>query len=276
MVLRKECSKIFDLNVNEYTLRIVTKNKRSKDYIEARYKEFVVNEPISVPDLQIRFYNYSFFLTIIFKILIHIFRHKFGSKTFESEFLFYTDTRKKKFNIELPREYVDEAFDNILRIIFASFCSTKNMVLIHGSSIIIKNKLVVFIGPSGAGKTTIARLGGYQIFHDDLLLITRKDENSFLFNTIPFKPPFSKKEFKGEIAAIFYIKKSEKDYIEEVCPGEKLLYLLQSLWTFEALPGKYHNNNLQINLITGILHNCDLKVIHFTKSNEIYKIMSIN
>jgi len=84
--------------------------------------------------------------------------------------------------------------------------------LFHGSGVIDKNKGYLFLGDSGAGKTTISRLWvkkGAKVIHDDIIIVYKKN-SEFVMTGLSIA---GKKEFNGwhlssqvGLTGIFFLK----------------------------------------------------------------------
>lgn len=69
-------------------------------------------------------------------------------------------------------------FENIFRVLIAQRLLDLGGILLHSSGVIVDGGAHLFVGYSGAGKTTIARLGladGYGVLSDDINLVTLGD-----------------------------------------------------------------------------------------------------
>lgn len=70
-----------------------------------------------------------------------------------------------------------------LGVVMAAILYQRNLIPLHASAILKDGKIALFTGNSGAGKSTlIAHLitKGYQIFTDDICVLTKNDNNNIL------------------------------------------------------------------------------------------------
>ncbi len=104
---------------------------------------------------------------------------------------------------------------------------SKNSFLIHAGSIINKRGNVnLFVGESGAGKSTICSFSKDKILNDDTIVIT-KGKNSFYAQST-FLGYFSKIECR-KIENIFFIKKSMENRVEKIGLKEGLSLILRNV-----------------------------------------------
>ena len=76
--------------------------------------------------------------------------------------------------------------ENYLRVFFSHYLFRKGGFLLHASTVGYKNKAFVFTGPSGTGKSTIARISkDKMVLTDDLVAIKRIEDTYYAFAT-PF------------------------------------------------------------------------------------------
>lgn len=135
------------------------------------------------------------------------------------------------------------------RILFLYLAQKHNMVAIHSSSILYRNKLWLFAGASGTGKSTHTRLW-QQIFdtpiiNGDLNLITY-DADGAVCHGIPWCGTSGISHTESyPIGGIVLLKQSSDDKIEQLPEAQKQLLINQRLispaWTKELF-----QNNLNI------------------------------
>lgn len=110
-------------------------------------------------------------------------------------------------------------FEMILRVVLEALLPKKRGLLIHGSSCIHDNKVVVFCGPSGYGKTTKIKLlrRTFQPFTDDSMFLVFDNVSS---KYLAYQTPLTEKTYSikknnlgYEIRSLFFLKKGVKDQL---------------------------------------------------------------
>lgn len=82
-----------------------------------------------------------------------------------------------------------DAFENILRALSAYRCLELGGALFHSSGVVTERGVDLFVGPSGAGKTTVARLSlecGYGVLSDDINLVLPAADGAYRAQKLPF------------------------------------------------------------------------------------------
>jgi len=110
-------------------------------------------------------------------------------------------------------------------------------MIAHSCGIMRSGQALLFMGPSEAGKTTIARLCGKkdgEVINDEMLLISAspQDEKDFSVESGPFLGKFpSKRSLKAPLRSIFLLKKGSKTGIRRVDRSEAYLKLMRQIIT---------------------------------------------
>ena len=192
-----------------------------KNQIVKHYKGFIVE-----PKKQRLSYR------IIFKALddINIF-HK-NSKGFLH---FYEKISNK--NIITYYHISFNQFQIILKEILAQLIHTKGFI-IHASAIKANNKAVMFLGDSGAGKSTVVNIlrKTYQVLADDIVIIKKENNNFYLYQT-PFIEKaiwIQKTNNKFNIERIFLLNKSPISRVEDINnENNKFQKIYKQFWANE-------------------------------------------
>jgi hypothetical protein len=105
----------------------------------------------------------------------------------------------------------------LLELLLPNLLSSKRGVLLHACGVVDRNKGYLFLGHSGYGKTTMAKLwrdSGGVILHDDLIPV-RKVNGTYLAFPIPgYGATFSKKLLQGvPVSKIFFLYHSPRNVV---------------------------------------------------------------
>ncbi|MFH0920231.1 MAG: hypothetical protein V1913_07695 [Fibrobacterota bacterium] len=125
-------------------------------------------------------------------------------------------------------------FNAFLRIFYATLLPYHEGFLLHASAIADKNKGWAFAGPSGAGKTTLAKLlSGHAVLTDELAAMRREKGTFYLYGT-PFQGEYSgpRRALRTRLAALFFLKKMDRTVAYPLPPGIALKKLLQCILFF--------------------------------------------
>src|SRR3989338_1758962 len=106
----------------------------------------------------------------------------------------------------------------------------EKIFFLHGSAVVYKNKVIVFLGPSTAGKSTVlTRLEKPCVYAEDTVIIQMM-ENDY----IVIKSVFDKKHIytddgkKISLKALFFLAKSKKDSIKHLSAKKYLENILHN------------------------------------------------
>lgn len=170
----------------------------------------------------------NFFINIshVNKISLHV-----GKDGYNSVVLF----KKKSDNVFETYSYI--SFVQLTTIVLRgvrSILDKNSGFILHASANIINNKAVIFLGRSGAGKSTIARLlrDSYPIIADDNIIIRYIKGTYYVFQS-PLLQKFPRNEFKKpiEISKIYFLKKSNS-CSSKVITDKSVIFkkMLEYLW----------------------------------------------
>jgi len=155
--------------------------------------------------------------------------------------------------------------------------------LIHSSGVIKDNKGFLFLGPSEAGKSTVAELSSkYRVINDEITIVDISGEEPMLRST-PFNGLFQDKSSgAAPLFGIFVLEKSNDDYIQllgqssavrpvadQIIPPVSILEEMKSDVYFK-----------QLDMVNEIHKQVPIYKLYFTKSdrfwNEIDKLANMN
>ena len=101
----------------------------------------------------------------------------------------YLDLKNDQAVLTLSSSTPIEDVDYFLRVIYAVLAFESGGLLLHAAAVVRNGRAYVFLGHSGSGKTTVARLStGYQVLNDDLIILQPDRERWTTYGT-PFWNP---------------------------------------------------------------------------------------
>jgi len=136
------------------------------------------------------------------------------------------DLQTKSGKIKINPAYFLHSLGTFLRNIFTLLAVLEdNGIVLHAVGIVRDEEVYIFIGPSGAGKTTVAKLSeGKVILSDDLVLMKKIDNEFMVFPTPDWGDkqigPRENKPYR--INSMFRLIKDKMVYLEEFSPAHAL------------------------------------------------------
>ncbi|MBN1425864.1 hypothetical protein JXA88_15045 [Candidatus Fermentibacteria bacterium] len=112
-----------------------------------------------------------------------------------------------------------------LRQIFSLFLPLWSAFFVHSCAVLLGEVSVLFLGPNGGGKSTVARLAdGLSVLDDDHILVKREDRGFVAYSTplgAGVRSPMA-----GRIGAMFLLEKGSSFSLAPVSPAD----VLQLVW----------------------------------------------
>ncbi len=125
----------------------------------------------------------------------------------------------------------NSGFENIFRVIVAYRLLAQGGMLLHSAGLTDNEKAWLFIGRSGAGKSTISKLGeraGLTILSDDMNAIVFQD-GTYVTEQLPFAGEHGQTALtrgKFPVQAIHYLQKSSTNALEDTPAAKRLAELM--------------------------------------------------
>ena len=120
-------------------------------------------------------------------------------------------------------------FEFLLRKILHTLLNVHDGMLLHASASIIDGKAYLFLGKSGAGKSTIAKLfiEQYPRVADDTVILKKEDGGFFVYRTpLKEKRPFAEKTYNRlPLGKVFFLRKAS---LHKVTKLQEKEYILQN------------------------------------------------
>lgn len=131
------------------------------------------------------------------------------------------------FNDKKRKEAIQKFPMASLKMLFTYLLPEIETYFMHGCGVIFRDrKAIIFLAPSGGGKTSVARLAkahGYRVLGDDRILVSKHKENktSFLCVSVPFNKITDGPNW-GHIAAVVFLRWDSFFSLRSVSPIEAL------------------------------------------------------
>ncbi len=219
------------------------------------FKPYILPKTPDSTDIEIEFID---------NIATEIIFNKPGDKVFIG---FYRELNKNKlityYHISLSQ------FVAIMDIILRKHLFVSNGIMLHASSIIYRNKAIIFSGVSGVGKSTMLNIlrKKYKAFGDDIIIIKKENGTYYAYQT-PFLEKkggyIPKTKRKYPLQAIYFLKKSKYFLNKAIINKDIIIRKLMSNFVQE--------NKLSIKYDTKFLQN----VVNLAKDSKAFHDLSFN
>lgn len=165
-------------------------------------------------------------------------------------------------------------FQQLVRISLQKILSKKQGVILHSSGIIMKDKILLFVGKPGSGKSTIMTLLSkrFKAFSDDSIIVKKESKKFFVYNT-PFIETNSwidKINEKYEIKGLFMLKKADDYRIDQIHDTHYIISrMIKQVWTEQEYLSQ------QIPIILELIANIKIFKLYFgTNQKQLEKLFS--
>ncbi|MDN5201117.1 hypothetical protein QQ008_07085 [Fulvivirgaceae bacterium BMA10] len=257
------------LDINGFTQQINTDSVDFYSRVLTNYKQFCTADKPANYHVNVAEYNHK-----VKRRLRGDANYNCSKIQLNEVFNYRMDRSGTHIDLMLPKQYEPWMADNFFKLYFSSRCLDHGMILFHASAIIkTDGGMVVFLGQSGAGKSTIASLSDLPCIHDDIIAISCK-QGRFRVETIPFKVDYEKRAFDGAIDGFFRIYQSSKTYSEKISHKvEKQTHLLFGVWSFREFDFDSGSMDQRKIEMCQAMIDIPMKRLFFTKNKEFMKLI---
>ena len=184
------------------------------------------------------------------------------------------DIEKNKATLSFSSSHPVEEVDYFLRAIYALLLFRSGGVMIHGAGILRHRRAYLFIGYSGSGKTTIARLSEADlVLNDDLIAVT-PDGDGWRACATPFWNPtqVQPNPTSGPLAAMFHLVQAKRVTVKAMSPGRSLAELLANLPVISADPGRSVSI---LDRALDLLRDVPAYQLHFLPDRSFWQVVEV-
>ncbi len=136
-------------------------------------------------------------------------------------------------------------FNFLLRHILLKLIFANNGLAFHASTVVKNGLALVFLAPSGGGKSTTAGMlesQGYKHLGDDVIFFRKNGSKWFVYGTPLVEKKYKPIKFVGEKVKFFFIEKSQGFALKKLESSLALKSLLPQVLTFDRLDKNIFEN----------------------------------
>lgn len=172
-------------------------------------------------------------------------------------------------------------FENYLRIFAAYAVLMRGGLLLHSSGIVVDGQAYLFLGRSGAGKTTLSRLAliaGAKVLSDDINILIPDEQGGFSASAVPFAGELGHDSIEQSgrypLKGMFWLEKAPLLYRETMPEAMQFAKLLACCPIVNTDP---HQMDRILASGVSLLQNTPMQLLHFRRDeifSEICEILS--
>ena len=159
----------------------------------------------------------------------------------------------------------------LLRNLFTLTCLLLDeAIALHAASILKEGRVYIFVGSSGSGKTTVAKLSkGYTVLSDDLAIIKPTDGSYFVFPTPHWldMQTGDRENRPYPIGGLFKLVKDDKIYLKEIPPAKAIA----EVFTLPHIPAQFQPTQRLLDSFCDMLDKYSFYELHFLKDKSFWR-----
>jgi hypothetical protein len=175
-------------------------------------------------------------------------------------------------------EHFPGILENFLRVLLAYRLLELGGAVLHSAGVVDRGRVFLFLGPSGAGKTTLSRLSeeqGRSVLSDDLnaLLPSPSGSGGAQVARLPFTGDLGDRQSAGglwPLAALLRLEKGPEESLGPLSQGEALALLFAGSPFVNADP---HRRERLLAVLAGFAAAVPARVLTFSLSGRFWSIL---
>jgi hypothetical protein len=196
----------------------------------------------------------------------------FSDTGWEFEAPFYKgkiDLQRKEASLEFVSTQPFEGIDYFLRLIVAMLAYEHKGFLFHAAGVVRLSRAYIFLGHSGAGKTTVSRHSGEQnVLNDDLIVLFPRGDGWWVYAT-PFWNPSQvrPKPSSAPLYAMYHLVQDRSVFLEDISPSLGLAEFLACVPIISMDP---YRNQVLMRRVLGLLETYPVRNLHFLPDDSFW------
>ncbi len=174
--------------------------------------------------------------------------------------------------VECASEEPDPKLDYFLRVLYSLLIFESGGLLVHGAGIVRHGSGYVFLGPSGAGKTTVSSLSPDVVVLNDDLVVLRPDVGGWTIWSTPFSGPGQMRPNPGRapLGVMVRLAQAQNHGLEALPPAFALAELAASC---PVIPADQSRGKVLLERLRSLLERHPLYRLHFSKDSGFWAVV---
>ena len=139
--------------------------------------------------------------------------------------------------------FIDPYFGPTIELLLMHYLAQEKGVTLHACGIVLEDKGILFLGESGTGKSTLARMwdqeSGVDILSDDRVIVRRQESQFRVYGTPWHGEATFGSPREAKLERIFFLRQGQKNSLKEMKGLDTLSHLLtcsfSPLWDSQAM-----------------------------------------